>query len=85
MDIQRHAEYPLYTNYPRESEGSTSQPTATSCLLTGARVDSRHAHLHKVEISQLYANLEAEAGSAAAGSAPQAIPACFAQRIARVP
>ena len=42
-------------------------------------------YLHKVEISQIYANSEAERGSAAAGSAPQTIPACFARRIARVP
>ena len=41
-------------------KGSTSRPTPTSCLLTGDRVDSRRSYLHKVEISQLYANLEAE-------------------------
>ena len=46
---------------------------------------SRRSYLHKVEISQLFANLEAEPGSAAAGSAPQTISACFAQRIAPIP
>ena len=64
---------------------TTSRPAPTCCLLTGDRLDSRRLYLHKVEISQLYANSEAEPGSAAAGSAPQAIPACFARRIARVP
>ena len=64
---------------------STSRPPPTSSLLIDDRVDSLRTHLHKVEISQLYANSEAEPGRPAAGSTPQAIPACFAQRIARFP